>query len=38
MFALGQVTNGINQSRNGVMMIVKQAVSVVENLLNTKHD
>ncbi|TGT51772.1 pyridine nucleotide-disulfide oxidoreductase, partial [Mesorhizobium sp. M00.F.Ca.ET.170.01.1.1] len=23
MFALGQVTNGINQSRNGVMMIVK---------------
>lgn len=38
MFALGQVTNGINQSRNGVMMIVKQAVSVVENLLNAKHD
>ena len=34
MFALGQLTNGINQSRNGVTMIVKQAVSVVENLLN----
>ncbi|MCY1038766.1 FAD/NAD(P)-binding protein [Staphylococcus nepalensis] len=34
MFALGQLTNGINQSRNGITMIVKQAVSVVENLLN----
>ncbi|MFV5910464.1 FAD/NAD(P)-binding protein [Staphylococcus arlettae] len=33
MFALGQLTNGINQSRNGVNMIVKQAVDVVKLLL-----
>lgn len=36
MYALGQLTNGINQSRNGVMMIVKQAVNVVDHLLSTK--
>ncbi|SCS33351.1 FAD/NAD(P)-binding protein [Staphylococcus caeli] len=36
MYALGQLTNGINQSRNGVMMIVKQAVSVVKHLLESK--
>lgn len=36
MYALGQLTNGINQSRNGVMMIVKQAVNVVGHLLSTK--
>lgn len=33
MFALGQLTNGINQSRNGVNMIVKQAVDVVRLML-----
>ncbi|NWK85443.1 FAD/NAD(P)-binding protein [Staphylococcus sp. GSSP0090] len=32
MYALGQLTNGINQSRNGVKMIVRQAVSVVNHL------
>ncbi|MGO1632281.1 MAG: FAD/NAD(P)-binding protein, partial [Staphylococcus equorum] len=36
MYALGQLTNGINQSRNGVAMIVKQAVSVVNQLLADK--
>ncbi|MBM2658308.1 FAD/NAD(P)-binding protein [Staphylococcus pseudoxylosus] len=36
MYALGQLTNGINQSRNGVMMIVKQTVNVVDHLLSTK--
>lgn len=36
MYALGQLTNGINQSRNGVMMIVKQAVGVVHHLLDSK--
>ncbi|PHK50864.1 FAD/NAD(P)-binding protein [Staphylococcus edaphicus] len=35
MYALGQLTNGINQSRNGVMMIVRQAVSVVNHLFET---
>ncbi|MCG7338393.1 FAD/NAD(P)-binding protein [Staphylococcus sp. ACRSN] len=33
MFALGQLTNGINQSRNGVTMIVKQATDIVNRLL-----
>ena len=32
MYAIGQLTNGINQSRNGVTMIVKQAVNVVKHL------
>lgn len=35
MFALGQLTNGINQSRNGVNMIVNQAASVVRNLMDS---
>ncbi|MCU5746840.1 FAD/NAD(P)-binding protein [Staphylococcus sp. SQ8-PEA] len=34
MYAFGQLTNGVNQSRNGVNMIVKQAKSVVEQMLN----
>ncbi len=36
MYALGQLTNGINQSRNGVTMIVKQAVTIINQLLNPK--
>ena len=35
MYALGQLTNGINQSRNGVMMIVRQAVSVINHLFES---
>jgi uncharacterized NAD(P)/FAD-binding protein YdhS len=35
VYALGQLTNGINQSRNGVMMIVKQAVGVVRQLFKS---
>src|SRR5699024_1336607 len=34
MFDIGQLINEINKSRNDMTMIVKQAVSVVENLLN----
>ncbi|RIP34017.1 pyridine nucleotide-disulfide oxidoreductase [Staphylococcus gallinarum] len=33
MFALGQLTNGINQSRNGVTMIVRQASGIITKLL-----
>ncbi|MCE5038360.1 FAD/NAD(P)-binding protein [Staphylococcus auricularis] len=33
MYAIGQLTNGVNQSRNGVNMLVKQAVSIVEHLM-----
>lgn len=33
MFALGQLTNGINQSRNGVTMIVRQATGIIHRLL-----
>ncbi|HEC2156708.1 TPA: FAD/NAD(P)-binding protein [Staphylococcus delphini] len=35
MRAIGQMTNGLNFERNGVTMIIQQAVSAVENLYDT---
>lgn len=35
MRAIGQMTNGVNFERNGVSMIIQQAVSAVENLYDT---
>ncbi|ARJ50057.1 FAD/NAD(P)-binding protein [Staphylococcus lutrae] len=35
MRAMGQITNGVNFERNGVNMIVQQAVRAVENLYET---
>ena len=33
--AIGQITNGVNFERNGVTMIVQQAVRAVDNLYDT---
>ena len=38
MYAFGQLTNGINQSRNGVNMIVKQAASVVDQMFDNMRE
>lgn len=38
MYAFGQLTNGINQSRNGVNMIVKQAASVVDQMFENMRE
>ena len=38
VIAIGQITNGVNKLRNGVKMIVNQAVSAVDYLYEIRKE